>query len=218
MSWSILTALPPSSGTTWILNPLNLRLMAFRPTKRPDDPFWRTNEGDEESPEALAAFVNPKKGSISSASEGHSIPTEGRGIVSGESFDKGDLVQKDGSGDLQELSAITDKVYGAALEPVSNGAAQGVVTDTVLVARAKFVDDPNTGRDLPDVKPLFAVTDVNGTSPTSSHVGTKCALSLSSGEWEIDISNTGNQDVEVIEINPVRDEFLVQFLDSVIQS
>lgn len=195
--------------------------MAFRPVYRPDDPEWKTVEGPEEGPEVFADLVNPHKGTpVTSLPDGwgHSVPVEGRTIASSASFDKGDLVRKDGSDNLVEASAVTDTIYGVAQEAVSNGAALGVVTDKAIIALVEWSDDATTGRDLPNVKTVFATTDVNGTTPTSSHVGTKCALSLSGGDWEIDVSNTSNQDVEILRIEPTRDQFYVKFLDAAIQS
>lgn len=189
--------------------------MAFRPVNRPDDPYWHAVQGGEESPEAFASFVNPNKATAVRPTDGHAIPVEGLGIASGESFERGDLVRKDGNEDITELTSVTQTVYGVALEDVSGGSALGVNTSIVTLARASFTDTERTQK---TVRPQFATTDVNGTAPTSGDVGTQCALSLSAGEWQIDISNTGNQDVEVVRVDTVRGEYVVQFLAAIVQS
>lgn len=218
--------------------------MPFRAISRPDDPQWRTTRGNPAGPEALARFINPNKGLVTGASDGHSIPVEGLGIASGQTFVKGALVRKDGSGDATALTEATQTVYGVALERVVSGATLGVKTDIVVVARVQFTDTQRTNK---TVKPWFAVADVNGTTPSTGDVGTKCAITVttsttgsiwgddvwasdvwengvwagsssSSSGWAIDISDTGNQDVEVVDILPNRGEFVVRFLDAVIQS
>lgn len=188
--------------------------MAFRPVNRTDDPKWRTSGGEPAFGEMLADFINPLKGNIVDPHEGHTFPTNGYAIASGEDFEKGDLVRLDGTPELGELSAITQTVLGVATEPIVNGAAGGPVTDKCGVTRASRLNS-DTGV---TVKTRFATVDVNGTAPLASHVGDKVALDLTAGEWTLDISDTANQDVEVMFVDTVRGEFIVEFLDAVIQT
>jgi hypothetical protein len=179
----------------------------FRAANRPDDPKWYK--------EPVAGFRNPNKGEATRPSDGHSIPVTALNIASGESFEKGALIRKNGSDEATELTAITETIYGVALESVVAGASLGVKTNKVSIARASFTDTERTNK---TIKPRFAVVELNSTLPLAAHVGVKCALSYSGGNWSIDISDTGNQDVEVVGILPTRSEYLVHFLDAVIQS
>ena len=188
--------------------------MAFRAVHRTDDPKWKTSSGQPSFGEALADFILPSSGLISRPTDGYSTPTAGYAIASGESFDRGDLVRINGSDELTELTAVTQTVKGVALEPVINGAAQGPVTDSAAIALVTYTN-PDSGV---IVYTRFAVTDVNATVPSTAHVGSKIAIALSGGEWYIDISDTANQDVEVIAVDSTRNEFIVEFLAAAIQS
>lgn len=189
--------------------------MAFRAVNRPDDPQWRTAQGNPASTEMMAGFYNPNKGEKTRNSEGHAIPVIGLSIASGEAFSKGALVRKNGSSEATELTAVTQTIYGVALEDVVAGASLGVRTTRVLVTPVSFTDTERTNK---TIKPRFATTDVNGVAPTAAHVGTNCAVSLSGGLWRIDIADTGNEDVTVVDVLITRGEYVVQFIDAVIQS
>lgn len=189
--------------------------MAFRAVNRPDDPKWSVSQGNPASSEAFASFLNPNKGTATRPSDGHAIPVVGLSIASGEAFSKGALIRKDGSNAATELTAITQTVYGVALEDVVAGASLGVITNKVSVTPASYTDTERTNK---TIKPRFATTDVNGTVPTTAHVGVRCAISYSGGLWKLDVSDTGNQDLEIVDVFITRGEYVVQFLDGVIQS
>lgn len=188
--------------------------MGFRAVYRSDDPKWRKSSGQPSFGEAVADFINPYFGDATSPSDGWSIPTNVYSIASGESFSKGALVRLNGSNELTELTLVTQTVKGVALEAVVSGSAQGVITNKACIARVARTND-DTDR---EEKPRFAVQDVNNVAPSSAHVGVRCAISLSGGEWEIDIADTANQDVEVVDILSQTSEFIVFFLDAAIQS
>lgn len=188
--------------------------MAFRPVNRTDDPKWRTSGGEPPFGEVLADFINPLKGDVVDPHEGHTIPTNGYAIASGEDFERGDLVRLDGTPELGELTAVTQTVLGVAAESIIAGQAQGPVTNRCSVARASRLNS-DTGV---TVKTRFATTDVNSAAPQDSNVGDKVALDLTAGEWTLDISDTTNQDVEVVFVDLVRGEYIVEFLDAVIQT
>ena len=189
--------------------------MAFRPVYRPDDPQWHTSTGNPAGPELLAKFLNPNKGVVTKASDGHAIPVVGLGIAASEAFTRGAPIRKDGSNNATELTAVTQTVYGVALESVVAGASLGPRSTKVSVAPVSYTDTERTNK---TIKVRFAVTDVNGTAPLAAHVGTECAIALSGGNWYIDISDTGNEDVSVIKVDTIRNEFIVEFVDAVIQA
>jgi len=193
--------------------------MAFRPVSRTNDPKWKTSGGEPSSGESIAGFFHKGEerkptGRNEVARDGFSIATVGYGIASGQDFERGDVVRLNGDGDVAEMDDITQTVRGVALEPVVSGAALGPVTDKCSVALAKYTDD-NSGAVS---KTNFATTDVNGTAPTEAIIGTQCALDLTAGAWTIDISDTSNTDVEIVDVLISRGEFLVVFLDADIQS
>lgn len=189
--------------------------MAFRPLYRSDDPFWRGTPGTNRVDEPWADFINRYKNEVVKPSAGYSIATDGYGIASGEDFERGDLVRLDGSDNVVELTAITQTVKGVAMEPVVAGLALGPVTDRVVLAHASYTNLEPTYN---IVKNVFAVPDVNGTTPLTTHIGDEVVLDLTAGDWTIDVSNTSNTDVEIVGIDTVRDEFHVKFLDAIIQS
>lgn len=188
--------------------------MAFRALYRSDDPFWRATPGTNRLDEPWADFINRYKNEVVKPCDGHSIASDGYGIASGEDFERGDVVRLDGSGDVTELTAITQTVKGVAMEPVVGGLALGPVTDRVVIAHASYTH-PETSV---VIKNVFAVLDVSGTTPLTAHIGTEVALDLTAGDWTIDVSDTSNIDVEIVGIDEVRDEFHVKFLDAIIQS
>lgn len=215
--------------------------MSFRPVRHPNDPDWRATEGAHGSPEMLAHFVNPNKGEIVSPADGHSIPTEGLSIGSGATFQKGDLVSKNGSGEAvlanvaggdgvwangvwasgvwadnvwYGITAST-VIYGVALESVANGASLGPASDVAIVAPVSYTDTQRTNKTY---KIIFAVQDKDLATPVSGDIGTKCAINLSGGSFTIDIDDTATQDVEVVDIDAARKEYYVQFEDGIIQS
>lgn len=188
--------------------------MAFVPVNRTNDPVWRVSGGEPPKGESQATFINPRTGEEVSPSAGFGIMVDSYTIASGEAFDAGDLVRLDGTPEVGELTAVTQSVLGVALEPVIAGAAQGIITSLAMVARASRTD--NNGNTH---KNRFYVTDVNSVVPVAStHVGVKCVVDLTSGEWTIDVSDTGNQDVEIVAVETVRVRFIVEFLDGVIQT
>lgn len=189
--------------------------MAFRAVYRPDDPQWAVSPGNSAGPELLASFLNPNKGTTTKGTDGHAIPVVGLGIASGEAFTRGSLIRKDGSSNATELTLITQTVHGVALESVVAGASLGPRSTRVSVTPVQYTDTERTNK---TIKVRFAVTDVNGTVPTTAHIGTECALDLTGGNWRIDISNVGNEDVSVVNIDTVRNEFIVEFVDAVIQA
>lgn len=196
--------------------------MAFRAVNRPDDPKWSAITGTPAGSEAFAGFQNPNKGTTTRPSDGHAIPVVGLSIAPNETFSKGSLIRKNGSNEATELTAITQTVYGVALEGVEAGVPFGPRTNTgnnqtfiVSVVPVSYTDTERTNK---TIKPRFAVEDVNATVPLAAHVGVSCALSYSGGLWKIDISDTGNADVEVVKVLTTRNEYVVQFLDAVIQS
>lgn len=185
--------------------------MAFRPVYRSDDPKWKqANVGIVSE---VSGFYNAYRAEYVDPSAGHAVPVTGYRPVSGTGFDRGDLVRLDGSGDVQELSAITDTVKGVALEAVVNGQSLSPQTNRAIVALAQYTH-PETGV---VIRPRFATTDVNGVTPASTHVGTNVALDNTGGNWRIDVSNTTNQDVEIVDVDANRAVFIVRFLAGVVQ-
>ena len=188
--------------------------MTFRPVARTDDPFWRVSSGTDRLDEPVADFINTYKSIPTGHATGHAVPTSGYDIASGENIGIGDLVRLDASDEIVELSAITQTVKGVAMDDVVAGVTLGPASDIVLVARASYTH-PEHGR---VIKTIYAVVDVNGTVPLPTHVGTQCALDLTGGEWTIDVSDTSNVDVVIVQIDTARGEFLVKFLDAVVQT
>ena len=188
--------------------------MAFTPVNQTNDPVWRLSGGEPPEGEMQATFINRRTGEEVSPAAGFGILVDSYTIASSEDFQAGDLVRLDGTPELGELTGITQTVLGVALEPVITGAAQGIITALALVARASRTDNNSNTH-----KNRFYVTDVNGVVPVAAtHVGVQCALDLTSGEWTIDVSNTGNADVEIVAVETVRLRFIVEFLDAVIQT
>lgn len=188
--------------------------MAFRAVYRSNDPKWRKSTGQPSFGEALADFVNPSDGTPTYPSDGYGIPTSVYSIASGESFTKGALVRLNGSNQLTELTAVSQTVKGVALERVVSGSAQGIVTGSACIVPVS-IENEDSGR---TERPRFAVKDKDNETPSSAHVGVKCAIYDNSGDWLIDIGDTANQDVEVVDILGTNGEFVVVFLDAAIQS
>lgn len=188
--------------------------MAFRAVYRSNDPKWRKATGQPNFGEAFADFYNPSDGTVTYPSDGYGIPTSVYTIASGESFTKGALVRLNGSTQLTELTVVTQTVKGVALERVVNGSAQGIITTKACIVPVS-IDNEESGR---TERPRFAVKDKDNETPSSAHVGVKCAIYDNSGDWLIDIGDTANQDVEILDTIANTDEFVVVFLDAAIQA
>ena len=188
--------------------------MTFTGVNRTGDPVWRISSGEPPKGEAQAAFINKSTGEEVSPVEGFGAMIDSYTIASGQDFEAGDLVRLDGSTELIELTAVTQSILGVALEPVVNGAALGVITNKAMVERSSRTD--NNGNTH---KTRYYVTDVNSVVPVAAtHVGVKCVVDLTTGEWTIDVSDTNNQDVEIVAVDTLKVKFIVVFLDGVIQT
>lgn len=130
-------------------------------------------------------------------------------ITSGASWDLGDLLRlNDPDNDdfnLRELSSTTETVVAAAAHEVISGS----------LPKQEFED--YLGSNFPSIWNVtsvdrFSTTDVNGTTPTTAHVGQQASLDNSSG-WQLDLS--GSDAVEITKIQSGR--FIVKFLDAFIQ-
>jgi len=189
--------------------------MAFRAIRRNDDPKWKKSSGEPASGELFADFVNPYKGTVVKASDGHSLPCAGYDIVAGETFDAGDLVRLDGDDAVYELTAVTQTIIGVAAEAVSDGASSGPTSDICIVVLIQDTIDETSFT----VKTRFAVKDVNDVTPATTYVGTNVAVAQTAADdWRIDVTDTTNEDVEILAIDTVRGEYIVRFLDAVVQS
>ena len=189
--------------------------MAFRAIRRNDDPKWKKSGGQPAAGELYADFVNPYKGISCKASDGHALPCAGYDIAAGETFAAGALVRLDSDDAVTELTAVTQTIKGVAAEAVVNGASLAVASDVCIVVLI-YDENDETGF---VVRPRFAVTDVNDTTPLSTHVGTNVAIAQTGdGDWRIDVSDTTNEDVEILAIDSSRDEYIVRFLDDVVQT
>ena len=189
--------------------------MAFRPVYRPDDPQWAVSTGNPAGPELLAKFLNPNKGTATKASDGHAIPVVGVPIATGESFERGVLVQLDNDDKAVVLPGVTSRTYGVALEEVVAGASLGVRTSRVSLALAQYTDVERTNK---TIYTRFATKDVNGTVPTTAHVGARRGIGLSGGEWFIDIAETVETQLEVVGIDTARNEYIVCFNEDSVQA
>lgn len=188
--------------------------MAFTGINQTNDPVWRISGGEPPEGEVQAAFINKTTGEEVSPAAGFGAIIDSYTIASGEDFEAGDLVRLNGSTELVELTAVTQSVLGVAHEPVVSGVALGVITNKAMVERASRTDNNSNTH-----KTRYYVTDVNSVVPVAAtHVGVKCAVDLTTGEWTIDVSDTSNQDIEIIAVELVRSKFVVVFLDGVIQT
>ena len=190
--------------------------MSFVGVSRTNDPQWKTSSGEPAEGELQAEFINVRTGEIvDTPADGYGAITDTYTIASGQNIDIGDLVRLDGSTELIELTAITQSVLGVVVVNVVAGAADGIITSKATVERASRMDSDS---ELVS-KTRFATTDVNSVTPVAStHVGVKCVLDLTAGAWTIDVSNTSNQDVEIVGVDLTRGTFIVVFLDAVIQT
>ncbi len=126
-------------------------------------------------------------------------------ITSGASWDLGDLLRLNDPDnedfDLRELSSTTETVQCVAAHEVVSGS----------LPKQEFED--YLGNSFPSVWNVtsvdrFSTTDVNSTTPTSTHVGQQASLDNSSG-WQLDLS--GSDAVEITKIHNGR--FIVKFLN-----
>jgi hypothetical protein len=127
-------------------------------------------------------------------------------ITSSASWDDGDLLRLNDPDnddyDIRELSTTAETVFAVAVGAVVSGAS--------LSPEPTIPNIVNVTRDC-----LFAVTDVNGTTPASSYVGEQASLDNSSG-WRIDVSGSGTVTIEDIDTN--YGVFIVRFLADAIQA
>lgn len=200
--------------------------MAFRAVKRPDDPQWRALAGNLAGPEMLARFTNPNKGTPTRASDGHALPVVAYTMLPNLTCARGDLLrQAAAEGELggipgAAIGQVLKKTahqsgIGIALEPTTNGYTTVTNSRDVLVVMFQYTDTQRTNK---TIKTQFAATDVNGAIPTSSDVGTQCGWATSGGVWYIDITDTVNTDVEVLAVDTIRNEYIVEVVDALIQS
>ena len=176
-----------------------------------DDLQWRWRAKDEVSDDFRKRF--PER--IPRASRAGRLATRATvgtrwTITSGASWDFGDLLRLNDPDnddlDVRELSSTTETVIAVAAEDITSGAVP-------LELRTYL------GSDFPGLWNVTSVdrwmtTDVNGTTPASSHVGETFSLDNSDG-WQIDLSGTGAGTVRAVDTN--RSRFLVEFAGSRIQ-
>lgn len=187
--------------------------MAFRAVNRTNDPKWRRSSGQPSFGEGLADYVNPTWGDITTPNDGYAIATGVYSIAAGETWTKGALIRLDVNTKVTELSSISQSVKGVALEPVTSGVSLGLTPTKALIAFVKY-----TNTDSGKISyTRFAVADKDGATPLAAHVGSRVALYVTGSEWYIDVDDTSNQDVEIVGYERNRGEFIVQFLDAIIQ-
>lgn len=150
--------------------------MALVPWGRSDDPKWRVSSGQPSFGEPLADFVNPYTGVPTEPTDGHSIPVEWYPLKDNTTVRIGELVYLDENDEL--VRGAEGGALGVAMGAATSGETGILFNPTSIpVALAKYTD-PDSGS---IVKTRFLIGGHTTTGPSTVHIGTSYAVTLTLG-------------------------------------
>lgn len=138
--------------------------------------------------------------------------------TAGQTFKAGALVVDVAAGTISECGADPASVLGVALEPAnSRPGGAGIMGDPSYVTGGQK-DEVSVA--VADRSTVFSCRGINGatdpTTPTQSNIGEQYGVVKSGDDWAIDIAETVNVVVEVVDIDIDNKIYYVKFLESVL--
>lgn len=149
---------------------------------------------------------------------GGEVPdTKRRVYKSGETWAIGALMVFDSNGELVECGADPAAVSGVAAQASDTGPGFAMAdSPSVITGRALETTIFEANRNT-----VFSGRGVNGgtdpVTPTQTMLDTKFGVVVdSNGIWCVDISDTSNLVVEIVDIDPIEKIFFFKFLEAVL--
>ena len=137
----------------------------------------------------------------------------------GQVFQKGALVVDTAAGTVSECAANPARVYGVAMETCNTKpGGLGIANNPSIITGGQYKE---VSVALADRVTVFSCRGVNGGTdpvvPLQTHIGESYGvLKTGGGDWVMDLSNTTNLVVEIVDIDVDYNIFFVKFLQAVL--
>lgn len=138
------------------------------------------------------------------------------GYTTGQTFKKGALLVYSGAGTVGECGANPTKVAGVAGTDAGAGYGYQAANNPAIVTG----QNQEVSMLVADRVTVFSARGINGATdpavPTQANVHVSYGVAKVGNDWVVDLANTTNLVVKVVDIDIPNNVFFVKFLDAVI--